>query len=65
MTEQDVIYEYAMAEIRAEGLGLDLAATRSDFVLRDARSQQEYARCSTLAEVNVVLDRRATERRQD
>lgn len=61
MNEQDVIYEYAQAELRAESMGLSLRATRVDFVLRDSTKMQEYARCGSLGEVGAALDRRAAE----
>lgn len=58
MNEMDVIYEYFNAEVRAKSLGLALAATRADFVLREARNSQEFARCPSLSEVEKALDRR-------
>lgn len=59
-SEQDIIYEYGQAVLRAESLGLSLRATREDFVLRDMiRGWQQYGRCPTLDDVGVALDARA------
>lgn len=59
-SEQDIIYEYGQAVLRAESLGLSLRATREDFVLRDMiRGWQQYGRYPTLDDVGVALDARA------
>jgi hypothetical protein len=60
MNELDVLYQYTNAEGKAASVGLSLAATSVDFVLRDVtRHNQEFARCLTLAEVDKALDLRA------
>jgi hypothetical protein len=60
MNEIDVIYRYANAESKAKSMGLSLAATRSDFVLRDVtRGNQEFARTTTLGAIEEALDARA------
>jgi hypothetical protein len=53
--EQDVLYRYAMSELKAEGLGLKLRATRTDFVARRS-DQQEVFRVATLDQVEKALD---------
>lgn len=59
MNEFDVLYRFTQAELAAEGMGLRLAVTRADYVLRDqARGLQEYARCGSLDEVEAALGRR-------
>jgi hypothetical protein len=56
MNELDVLYRYSNAEVTAEGLGLKLRATRTDFVLRDqTRGEQEYARYTSLEAVEAAL----------
>jgi hypothetical protein len=60
MNELDVLYQYSNAEVKAASVGLSLATTRVDFVLRDlTRHNQEFARCLTLGEVDQALDARA------
>lgn len=59
MTEFDILYRYSNAEATAAGVGLRLHVTRTDFVLRDeTRGFQEHARCTSLAAVEAVLERR-------
>ena len=59
MTEQEVIYRYVAMRTNAAIVGLELSATREEFVLRDVtRNNIEFARCSTLAEVSEAVKRR-------
>lgn len=51
MNEIDFIYQYTMLQMKAEGIGYQIGTTRDEFVMRHARTNQLFARRSTLEEM--------------